>query len=109
MIDTGYSTAVNVVMQGGPRVQSVDVVHFNNYVTLLTIDLHSKYCGAQGVSDGGEEQGPLIELTATEDSAFLLEDSHEPTFIELPEFKGWGLFAVEANGRYSVSVCLKRN
>jgi hypothetical protein len=101
-------TKIIIKSQGAPVINTATVLIKNKDLTLIGIDCKSKYCELDGYIGGGKDC--LVYIGANENSIKLKKGKKitDSTLIILPEFSGWEVIASN-NGRYSITIVLKRN
>ena len=97
---------VTVTHQGAPVVNADNVREkVNGDITLLTVDMASKWCEVSGHSS--DDNCPVLSICSNECSLHLKNgvDRSESTYIKLTKYKGWDIFISEIS-RYTLRVCL---
>jgi hypothetical protein len=92
-------TAIKIVQQGAPVINSAWVVYKTDQVILIEVDLTSKYC------EVGASCGNGVFIDPTEHSLYLdtFSDREAFTWVEFPEAKGYSFFG-SSSGRYTVQL-----
>lgn len=103
------TVGIKVAQQGRVIVGSAMVYMATENIVLIYIDFRTKRAVSMGVSYSSDGTFDLAFM-ATEESRFVDEskDKDSMTVIELPEYRGFEVFASDGPARYTMSVALVR-
>ena len=100
----GDDVKISINMQGGPVVNTASVWTVADDVAALSIDMKSKYCTIECVTETGG--CPTLFIGGSKDSIFLKEGKEQQfTDVTFTEFNGWSVWCSDC-ARYTVCVCL---
>jgi len=98
---------INITHQGAPIVNHATEHQRYENVSLVNVDLASKYCKVDMYGDG---EYPNVYLIANDESLHLNKDydRNEPTHVEFPELAGWKIWSI-TEGKYTIYIAFYKD
>jgi hypothetical protein len=102
----GDTIELQIIEQGGPRINLGWVERAGAGVVALGVDMQSKRCSVNG--SGMSDGSPMLMLSG-EGALHLVKGLEDKwTLLALPQFAGWNIWSAEIS-RYTLSICLVRD